>query len=249
MAALEAFEANLAASYSVAWIDTLARGRTLGRALVHLAEHAPQEALPKNLRARPLWSPKPVRLALPCDLPAFALKPWVVRAFNALYWQLGKGGKQRLVPWRPFFFPLDSIEGWNRAYGRQGFVQFQCVLPLPAAREGLSALLDAIAAHQAGSFLAVLKRFGPQYGRLSFPTEGYTLALDFPVTPQNFALLDRLEAMVSDFGGRFYLAKDARLTPELLRRTDPRMEKFAELRHNLGFARTFVSDLSTRLAL
>jgi hypothetical protein len=159
-----------------------------------------------------------------------------------------KAGWQ-LVPWRRFFYPLDAVGGWNRIYGRRGLVQFHCVLPLDAARPGLRAILAAIAADGSGSFLAVLKRFGPQDSRISFPTEGYTLALDFPAAPRALALLARLDALVADHGGRFYLAKDARMSAETLHRTDPRMTDFAAWRRATGRHTAFASDLSERLAL
>jgi decaprenylphospho-beta-D-ribofuranose 2-oxidase len=249
-AALEAFEDGMDATYSVAWIDALARGPALGRSLVMLGEHARLGDLPAPARRAPLSTPDPLTLRLPFDLPALALNPLSVRAFNALYWRMGmrKAG-QALVPWRPYFYPLDAIGGWNRMYGRRGFVQFQCVLPLAASPAGLRAALSAISDAGSGSFLAVLKRFGPQDSRLSFPTEGYTLALDFPAAPASLALLDRLDAIVADHGGRFYLAKDARMTRETLHRTDPRMTDFAIWRREAGLAGAFASAQSERLGL
>jgi decaprenylphospho-beta-D-ribofuranose 2-oxidase len=249
-AAIEAFEARMDATYSVAWIDALAQGAALGRSLVMLGEHARLPDLPSAARRAPFATPEPLRLGLPFDLPEFALSPVTVRAFNALYWALGrrKAG-MALVPWRPYFYPLDAVGGWNRLYGRRGFAQFQCVLPLASSREGLRAILSAIAADGSGSFLAVLKRFGPQASPISFPSEGYTLALDFPASPGPLRLLARLDALVADHGGRFYLAKDARMPSETLHRTDPRMADFAAWRRAGGHAGAFASDLSDRLGL
>lgn len=249
-AALEVFEGAMAATYSVAWIDALAHGPALGRSLVMLGEHARRADLPAKTRRAPFHTPDPLALTLPFDLPALALNPLSVRAFNALYWRLGlRNAGPSLVPWRPYFYPLDAIRGWNRMYGRRGFVQFQCAFPLAASAPGLRATLSAIAETGAGSFLAVLKRFGAQDSRLSFPTEGYTLALDFPAAPASLALLTRLDAIVADHGGRFYLAKDARMSAETLHRTDPRMTDFAQFRHEAGLAGAFVSSQSERLGL
>lgn len=249
-AAMEAFEANMDATYAVAWIDALARGPALGRSLVMLGEHAVAAELPAEARAAPFAPPAPRRLALPVDLPGFVLGPASVRAFNALYWRLGRArAGVRLVGWQPYFYPLDAIAGWNRMYGRRGFVQFQCLLPPPAAEPGLRALLGAVAAAGTGSFLAVLKRMGPQAGALSFPGEGWTLALDFPARAETLRLLDRLDAIAAEHGARFYLAKDARMSPETLHRTDPRLTAFAAWRRAQGLDRAFASDLSERLGL
>lgn len=249
-AAMEIFEDNLDALYSVAWIDALAKGGKLGRSLVTLGAHARLSELPPPARIAPYETPDQRRLTFPFDLPGFALNPFTVGAFNALYWRLGlrKAG-EALVPWRPYFHPLDAVLGWNRMYGRRGFVQFQCAIPLPASREGLRALLTAISQAGAGSFLAVLKRFGPQEGRLSFPTEGYTLALDFPLNPRTESLLTELDRITADHGGRFYLAKDARMSAETLHRTDPRFSEFAAWRRETGLASGFASAQSERLGL
>lgn len=248
--ALAAFEAAMDATYSVAWIDALAQGRAMGRSLVMLGEHAHPSDLPPPLRPRPFDTPDPRPRRFPFDLPGFALNSTTVGAFNALYWRLGrrKAGTQ-LVPWQPYFYPLDAVADWNRLYGRRGFVQFQCALPLEASEPGLSALLKKISASGTGSFLAVLKRFGLQDGRLSFPTEGYTLALDFPASPRALALLPVLDRITADHGGRFYLAKDARMSAETLLRTDPRFADFTRFRRETGLADTFTSAQSERLGI
>jgi FAD/FMN-containing dehydrogenase len=249
-AALDAFEGGMGATYSVAWIDALAQGAAMGRSLVMLGEHALPAELPPAARVRPFDTPAPRALRFPFDLPAVALNPLTVGAFNALYWWLGrrKAGTA-LVPWRPYFYPLDAIRDWNRLYGRRGFLQFQCMIPLAAAPEGLRALLKAISASGSGSFLAVLKRFGPQDSRLSFPAEGYTLALDFPASPRALNLMPRLDRITADHGGRFYLAKDARMSAETLHQTDPRFADFARWRQETGLASAFASAQSERLGL
>lgn len=216
-AAMAAFEASAGWTYTVAWIDCLARGARSGRSLLYRGEHARRDEIG---RARPLRLPPKRRLAVPVNAPEIALNHWSVAAFNELYWRRGAGGGTALVDAETFFYPLDALLDWNRIYGRRGFVQYQCVLPKPASRAGLGLLLERIAAAGSGSFLAVLKLFGPgdaEGGDLSFPMEGYTLALDFPATAATFALLTELDAIVADHGGRLYLAKDARMGARLLR--------------------------------
>lgn len=264
-AAMAAFEAADQATYSVAWIDCLATGSSgektdgktggrtavdLGRSLVILGEHATRGELPPKKAAHPLSTPQKRKLSVPLDLPGRTLNGLTVRAFNALYYRAGqrKAGT-RLVDWDSYFYPLDAILGWNRIYGRQGFAQFQCALPLDASKPGLTALLDEIAKTGAGSFLAVLKRFGPQDSAFSFPMEGYTLALDFPVNARTLALLERLDRITLEHGGRFYLAKDSRMRAETLHASDRRIDAFKAERDRRGVTGRFRSAQSERLAL
>lgn len=249
--ACAAFDEHAGASYSVAWIDALAGGRSLGRSLVMTGEHAREEQLPHSRRDAPFALPAGRRLTVPVDAPGWLLNGFSIRAFNALYYRAGKArGGAGMVDLDRFFYPLDAIHGWNRIYGKRGFVQFQCVLPVDSAHAGLSALLKATSAAGLGSFLAVLKRLGEaREGGMSFAMPGYTLALDFPATGATFALLDRLDAIAVDHGGRFYLAKDARMSAETLRRSDPRTETFAAMRAASGQAGRFASFQSQRLGL
>lgn len=248
-AAMAAFERAGHAPYSVAWIDCLARGPARGRALVMMGEHAPAASLPSTLRAAPLAVPARTPRKLP-PMPGRLLNGSTLRLFNALYHARGRRQQgTRLVDWDSYFYPLDAALGWNRIYGRRGFVQFQCALPCGTARAGLDAILDETSRAGAGSFLAVLKRLGPQSGPISFPMEGYTLALDFPATASNLALMDRLDAITLAHSGRFYLAKDARMSAETLRSGDPRMHDFTALRVAGQMRSAFASAQSERLDL
>lgn len=208
--AFAAFEAHMDATYSVAWIDCLARGAARGRSLVHIGEHAPGAG-----RADPFGIPRKRQRRVPLDAPSFALNRFTVRAFNHVYHRAGvKAPAEREVDWDGYFYPLDALLEWNRIYGARGFAQYQNVLPLATARDALAEMLDVIAASGRASFLAVLKRFGPGAPQrpLSFPMEGYTLALDFPLSPEALTLMDRLDEITLAAGGRLYLAKDSRMT-------------------------------------
>lgn len=247
--AMGVFEANGAATYSVAWIDTLSSGRSLGRSLVMLGEHAEPDELSVSQRQRPFDVPARRRLSVPFDLPNWALNGSAVRLFNGLYYRAGlhKAERTQFVSYDSYFYPLDAISGWNRIYGSRGFLQFQCVLPLERSREGLGELLGRIAASGRGSFLAVLKRFGAQSSPFSFPMEGYTLALDFPISPRTVALYETLEAVTIAHGGRFYLAKDARMSAATLRAADERTDDFAAFRGRRALKGNFASSQSERL--
>lgn len=249
-AAMDMFEANQGVTYSVAWIDCLAGGAGLGRSLVMFGEHARRDDLPETHRQMPFIVPKKPKLRAPFDFPSFVLNGLTVRTFNALYYQAGsrKAGQQ-LVDWDAYFYPLDAILEWNRIYGRRGFAQFQCVLPLDTSEAGLSALLKAISKAQAGSFLAVLKRFGAQDSAFSFPMEGYTLALDFPINAKTLRLLTELDRITLGHGGRFYLAKDSRMSAETFAASDNRIKAFRAERKDNHWRGAFASAQSERLAL
>jgi FAD/FMN-containing dehydrogenase len=248
--AMALFEAGQDATYSVGWIDCLATGKDTGRSLVMLGEHATQAELGAREQAD-CWAQKHKGAkTVPLDFPGFALNGVSVRAFNTLYYANGKRqAGEALIDYDSYFYPLDAILEWNRIYGRKGFAQFQCVLPLEASQAGLTALLNQIARSGQGSFLAVLKRMGAQRSRFSFPMEGYTLALDFPMRRSTPALFAELERIAIDHGGRFYLAKDSMLTPERLRQSDPRTAAFTAMRDDSGTANRFQSLQSERLGL
>ncbi len=249
-AVITAFEAAHEATYSVAWIDCLQSGDALGRAILMLGEHAIPEELSDDAARYPFEIPKKMRRSVPFAPPFSPLNGLTVRAFNALYYWNGcrKSGTS-FLDYDSYFYPLDAIHGWNRIYGRRGFMQFQCVLPLETSRKGLHALLKTTSQEKAGSFLAVLKRFGPQHSAFSFPMLGYTLALDFPATPKMIALMCKLDEITLEHGGRFYLAKDSRMSAQTLHASDPRTEQFRQMRTQLGAAEAFQSHQSQRLDL
>ena len=206
--------------HAVAWVDATSRGRAFARGLFMRANHAQQGGLAPRARER--------RLSIPFDFPAFALSRVPVQAFNTLHFRAARTGATR-DHLEPFFYPLDAIGHWNRMYGRRGFVQHQCVVPMAPARDAVNALLRAITATGEASFLSVLKVFGdrPSPGMLSFPRPGVTLALDFPMRgARTLALLERLDAIVMDAGGAIYPAKDARMSRETFRRSFPRLQEF-----------------------
>lgn len=247
--AMAEFEASAHWTYTVAWIDCLAGGARLGRSVLFRGEHAEIADLPADRQARPFDRPVRRLRRVPFEFPTWVLNRWSVRAFNALYYGRAANGHREVVDLDAFFYPLDAILDWNRIYGAGGFTQYQCVLPKSASRDGLTRLLTEIARSGRGSFLAVLKLMGPQSGLLSFPLEGYTLALDFPVTPPTLNMLLELDAIVRDHGGRLYMAKDARMSPAMLRRGYPELDRFQDIRAGHGARGTFQSLLAERLDL
>jgi decaprenylphospho-beta-D-ribofuranose 2-oxidase len=249
-AAIDALERAQDATYSVAWIDCLSTGENLGRSLVILGEHAVRSDLPERRRSVPYAAAHRRTVSIPFDMPAGVLNRVAVRLFNQLYyWNGTRRAGTTLVHWDEYFYPLDAISNWNRMYGRKGFSQFQCVLPLDRSKAGVRALLEATSRAGAGSFLAVLKRFGAQDSKFSFPMLGYTLALDFPMTSRTLALMEMLDRIAIEHAGRFYLAKDSRMTADTLRQSDARSLHFVQMRDEMGLRNTFRSRQAERLAL
>ena len=248
MAALDAAEH---ATYSVAWIDSIAKGARLGRSLLFLGEHARHNELTEKCldnRYLPIRDPK---FSIPFDFPNFALNHLGVAAFNQLYFYAGerKARAPTLVAVDPYFFPLDGVANWNRMYGRRGFVQHQCVLPPATAEAGLAEILDRVARRGDASFLAVLKKLGKANGQISFPMDGFTLALDFPLTRGLLHFLDELDEIVVKAGGRLYLAKDARQSRLTFDAGYPTADSFRDFRRTLAPPGRLNSRLSQRLSL
>ena len=227
--------------YVVGWIDAMARGKQLGRGILEAASPSTEGVTASPKKAR----------RVPFDFPGFALNTASVRAFNSIYYgRVPRGGAEYLQSYPSFLFPLDAIHDWNRIYGKRGFHQFQCVVPFEAGSAVLRRLLEVIGQSGRGSFLAVLKAMGPAgLGHLSFPQPGYTLALDFPNAPGARELIAQLERITCDHGGRTYLAKDATLTPEMLRTMYPELPQFQAVLADVDPHARMLSDLARRLAL
>jgi short-subunit dehydrogenase/FAD/FMN-containing dehydrogenase len=228
--------------YTAAWVDCRASGASLGRGIFSRARHAAgQPALPPS---------RAPRLRVPIVPPLSLANPLTVAVFNALHWRkAGFAGTQtqRYGSYAPVLYPLDAIGDWNRIYGPRGFFQLQIVVPPASARDGLAAMLRAIAASGQASMLSVLKLFGdqPSPGLMSFPMPGATLALDFPNTgAATRELLTRLGDIAAEAGGRIYPAKDSSMGASLLRRGYPQLDRF------LSFVDPgFSSGFARRLAL
>jgi len=234
------FDQHQSRSYSVAWIDCLTTGKRMGRSLLMLGEHSQEGGF--TLRQK---SP----LRVPVEVPSFVLNPHSVSVFNEIYYRFPRRQKS-LVPLSPFFYPLDSVLDWNRFYGREGFVQYQFVIPTHCGQEPLRRILQKIADNRNASFLAVLKKFGRQNQNiLSFPFEGFTLALDFKVSASTMELFRDLDDIVSSHEGRWYLAKDAVMSEKSFKRGYSRWEEFQNVRKKYGAMGNFTSRQAGRLGL
>jgi decaprenylphospho-beta-D-ribofuranose 2-oxidase len=237
--------------YTVAWSDSLARGASLGRSVITSGDFAEPADLPPAGRADPFAFRPGARLGVPAGFPPGLINRYTVALANEAWYRKAPRHRQgELQTIGTFFHPLDGIRNWNRVYGPGGFRQYQYVVPV-GQEAAVRRSLELISAARAPSFVTVLKRFGDgDPGLLSFPMAGWTLALDFPArTPGLARLLDLLDRLVVNAGGRVYLAKDSRVPADVLAHMYPRLEEFSKLRAALDPDGILASDLSRRLGL
>jgi decaprenylphospho-beta-D-ribofuranose 2-oxidase len=233
--------------YSVAWLDCLGRRR---RAVLTQGDHAPRTAVPARRRDRSRQAPRDPGLRVPAPAPFRLANRASVRALNEAWFRAARPSAGSLRALSGFFHPLDAVRGWNLLYGPEGFVQYQFVVP-PGRGDSVEEAVATIASSGVPSLLAVLKRFGAASpGPLSFAREGWTLALDFPLGPTRLpSLLDDLDELVTAAGGCVYLAKDARLRPELMAVMYPRLDELAAVCRRVDPEGRLGSDLSRRLGI
>jgi decaprenylphospho-beta-D-ribofuranose 2-oxidase len=235
--------------YTVAWSDCTARGKALGRSVITSGDFASPSDLPAAMS--PFAFDPRSRLAAPDIFPPGLLNRYSIAAANEVWYRKAPRRREgEIQTIGQFFHPLDGIRNWNRAYGPAGFRQYQYVIPF-GAEDAVRRSYAMISAAHAPSFVTVLKRLGAaDPGPLSFPAPGWTLALDFPArTPGLEPLLDALDRLVAEHGGRVYLAKDSRVRPAMLEAMYPRLEEFRKIRAELDPAGVLASDLSRRLGL
>ena len=206
------FDESEAWTYNVAWIDCLQKGNKIGRSILMRGEHAFKHQLSPKLQENPLRLKKKFLPTIPFYFPNFVLNNLTVKIFNFLYFNKQRNKEVKsYIDYETFFYPLDVINDWNKIYGKGGFIQYQMVIPKEKGKEGMRKILETIAKSGNGSFLAVLKLFGKDNPEAynSFPMEGYTLALDFKVNSKLKNLVEKLDKIVEDYGGRIYLTKDS----------------------------------------
>ncbi|MCS3868706.1 FAD/FMN-containing dehydrogenase [Chryseobacterium ginsenosidimutans] len=229
------FDESESWTYTVAWIDCLQKGKDIGRSILMRGEHAFQHELPQNLKEKSLRLKTKFKPTVPFYFPGFVLNALTVKIFNLLYYKKqSKKEVKNFIDYETFFYPLDVVNDWNKIYGKSGFIQYQMVIPKETGKEGMKKILETIANSGNGSFLAVLKLFGKHNPEAynSFPVEGYTLALDFKVNSKLKKLVDQLDQIVQEYGGRIYLTKDSMSRSSLtnyLKNTQS--SKFVSLQH------------------
>ena len=236
----EAFENYKEKPYSVAWIDCLAKDKKLGRCLLMIGDFCQDQNLNYKQKRK---------INISFYFPSFILNKNSVKIFNWFYYhKVRKPISTKKISLDDFFFPLDAIKNWNRIYGKNGFIQYQFILPKETSYQGLAEILKLISISNKGSFLAVLKLYGKANENfLSFPLEGYSLALDFKIEKGILHFLNKLDKIVSKYRGRIYLAKDARVKKKVFGQGYPNIEKFRNLRKKYKMDKKFYSLQSQRI--
>jgi decaprenylphospho-beta-D-ribofuranose 2-oxidase len=238
----------------VAWLDLL--GARPGKGIVTRAE--PLEASPaepgeasRAARMRGAVPTVRARARVPRRCPPGLLRPATVAAFNELRFRRApRHERGHVEPLGSHMFPLDKLDAWPRLYGPRGFLQYQLVVPR-GAEDVLRAVIERLRRARVPCFLAVLKDFGPAHGApLSFPIEGWTLALDLPRAAAGlYPALDACDALVAAAGGRVYLSKDARLSSSAVSAMYPRLAEWRAVRDRADPERLWRSDLALRTGL
>lgn len=235
--------------YSVATLDVFATGARLGRGVLVVGDHATLDELPPRLATDPLRVSGPPRATVPFELPELTLNPLSMRFVNAFI-QRSQAHSTAFGHYEKFVYPLDFLAHWNRGYGRRGFTQYQFVIPFADGLRRMRDILTTILSSGELPFLNVLKRLGKESGGLlSFPRDGYTFAIDFPIRKNTVALLKRLDAMVLDAGGRIYLGKDAYVDAATFRAMYPQIERWLAAKAKYDPRGVFTSDLGRRVGL
>jgi FAD/FMN-containing dehydrogenase len=238
----EAFEKYSYLPYSVAWIDCLAKGKEIGKSILMVGDFANDGDL--NIKNRK-------KLNIPFVFPSFVLNHFSIKIFNWLFYKKTKDRiSKQIVDIDTFFYPLDSINNWNRIYGKNGFTQYQFILPKDLSYDGLKEVLSEISKSKKGSFLAILKLYGEaNENYLSFPIKGYSLALDFKIENNLFELLNRLDKIILKYNGKIYLTKDSRISKYTFEQGYPHIEKFRNLRKKYEMDKKFQSLQSKRVGI
>ncbi len=228
---------------TVGWIDCVSGGQRLGRGILTMGRWAePDEApdLPPRIKGLK---------RLPVDLPNWAINPLTVKAFNwAYYWKHLRRSRTGVVGPEPFFYPLDGVLEWNRAYGKRGFSQYQCVLPRAAGTEAVREFMALLTRLGGASPLCVIKDCGDEgQGLLSFPKAGTSVAVDMACSSDIQRIIDGLNEFVIAAGGRIYLTKDRFTRAEHFRAMEPRLDRFLAARQRWDPQRRFRSAQSVRI--
>lgn len=215
---LDAFSKYGESEYSVAWIDCTSGGKSFGRSVLFLGAHSKEGKLDT-------YGGK--SLSIPFYFPSFSLNKFSIQAFNEFYFLRNRKHQKSLVNYDKFFYPLDSIHHWNRIYGKNGFTQYQFVVPKKDGNKAVRELIEHIQKRKFYPFLTVLKELGEGNSKsvLSFPMAGYTLALDFKISRGLFDFLNELDEIVMNYGGRVYLAKDCRLPKKHFKKMYPKVDQ------------------------
>jgi FAD/FMN-containing dehydrogenase len=239
------------ASHCVAWMDllnfTVPQGVVIASHYVDQSGHERHSAGPHLPDLNPWYQTH----RKPVDAMALAFNTLSNRAFNIAFAARHRTQPVKVLPLRPFLFPWDMVPDWNRLYGRKGFVEYQCCLPASTARDTFSEVLGRVLAARRACpvYFAAAKRMRPGSGILSFPLDGFSLLLDFPAGRSVWPLLDEIDEVVANAGGRVFLAKDGRLSATMFARMYSNLAEWQRIRASIDPHGKFGSDMARRIRL
>ena len=235
--------------YSVAWIDVVAKGSSYGRGILLLGNNAGFDELPDKLKKRSQLKYIEKKIAVPFEIPFNALNKLTVSLFNAGIYMTARNTED-YQHYDKYFYPLDFVLDWNHIYSKNGLIQYQLNVPLEKGKEAIDKVLKKVVSYGGGSFLAVIKKMGNQEGILSFPFEGYTLSMDFPVKKGTIEMCRELDKIVMEYGGRTYLTKDSILDEKTFKQMYSGLwEKWMETKMKYDPNNKFTSNLGRRIGL
>jgi FAD/FMN-containing dehydrogenase len=242
-------ESDAAYRYSVTWLDSLARGGSLGRGVVMLGNHAKQSDLSKVLQQHPFEIPVRKKKNVPIDVPSVLMNKLSIKMLNNLFYATHSTSRDQITDYDQYFYPLDGIKDWNRGYGKMGFAQYQATFPGDDPK-GVRTLLEKFVQSGYASFVTVLKRMGEANpGMLSHPFKGYTISFDIPNDQELVPFLHELDKILLEFGARLYLAKDIAATAETIAAMYPRLDEFRTVKQKLDPEHKLTSSLARRLGI
>lgn len=250
---IQLFKESREWDYQVAWLDTGQEGVKLGRSIFIRGRHASIEQLKSDRKkSSPLDLKKTRKLEIPERFPSRLMNSISLKAFNALYYHKQRAPhRSQISTYEDFFFPLDRLKEWNRLYGKNGFMQYQVVVPFAFSAIAIGEMFNKIQLSKQHCNLAILKSFGEEneHSPLSFPMPGHAIAMDFKRNDKTQHLFNLLDEIAANYGGRSYLAKDARMNSTFFKQSYPRLSQLTTVLNRYNKSGKFRSLQSDRLGI
>lgn len=246
--------------YTVGWLDSTAGGKGLGRGQLHTAKYVHEGEDPepkKTMQVAYQTLPATMFGFFPKSIIHYFMAPFMINPgvwlVNSAKYIAGMKDKTYPQSHAGFHFLLDYVPNWELAYGRGGLIQYQSFIPKETVVEAWREILTLTQKRGLPSYLGVTKRHRPDKFLLSHAVDGFSLALDFKVTSGNraglAAMLQELDQVVLEAGGRFYFAKNSETTPETAKRYlgEETVERFKALKKRTDPNNLLESDLYRRV--
>ncbi len=246
--------------YIVGWMDTTAKGASLGRGQIHAARY-----LHENEDMNPNETMKLANQILPSTLFGVFPKAWLPYFMKPFVNNFGAWGVNTAKyiaslrthsfrqPHGAFHFLLDYIPGWELSFGKGGLIQYQSFVPKETAQSAWREIIRLSQKRGLPSYLGVTKRHRPDKFLLTYAVDGFSLALDFKVTQSNraklSAMLQEFDKIIVQAGGRFYFAKNSETTSQTALNFygQETVEKFKRLKKRCDPNHLLESDLYRRI--